>query len=227
MGKKNKDILHVLIIIVATVLAMIILTSIPGYLRPVDAGDITFDMTRFIIIFLIFDLIMIGIPAGIHYLYVKDYSKMKGTWFFALFGGITGAFFGEIIWGSSAFLIIPYILLMAIYAQFYKKFVWYKVVLTTYLGGMLVENALNRSPIQVPTLMWIAFFTYPYFVTKIWENRKKVSFGSIAKRFKFAIAFSVLLGALSFAWGMPQILIFGLGLPFVISLVYKLIKKKR
>ena len=76
--------------------------------------------------------------------------------------------------GGNFVMIIPYTILMFIYAQLYKRFPWWKVASTSHLAGIVVENVINRSPIQIPTLMWIAFFTYLYFATKIWENRKKI-----------------------------------------------------
>jgi hypothetical protein len=111
-----------------------------------------------------------------------------------LFGGITGALLGE---GGNPVMIIPYTILMLIYAQLYKRFAWWKVASTSYLGGVIVENLMNRSPIQLPTLVWIAFFTYPYFYTKIWENRKKVPIMSILKDLRLAIATSPVLMALA------------------------------
>ena len=72
-------------------------------------------------------------------------------------------------------LIIPYTILMVIYAHLYKRFAWWKVASTTYLAGMAIENGLNRAPIQAPTLMWVGFFVAPYFVAKIAENRRMIA----------------------------------------------------
>tara|TARA_Y100000310_G_scaffold33377_1_gene31570 strand:+ start:1347 stop:1799 length:453 start_codon:yes stop_codon:yes gene_type:complete len=141
---------------------------------------------------------------------------------------VIGVVFGE---AGNPVMLIPYAILMFIYAQFYKRFSWWKVALTSYLGGIIVENVINRSPIQIPTLMWIAFFTYPYFLTKIWENRHKVSLFGILKDFKFSFVFSVVLGLLSWYISKdnvsPPLIVLGLTLPFVVSVVWKFFKKRK
>lgn len=149
----NKNLIYVLGIILITALTILIVSSVPGYLREQQEDSVGLQL-RFIIVFLIIDIILIGIPAGIHGIYVKDYSKLRNIWFFAVFGGITGALMGE----KSFVMIIPYTILMLIYAFLYRKFPWWKVVLTSYLAGVLIENVMNRSPIQSPTLLWISFF---------------------------------------------------------------------
>lgn len=226
MKEKQKNILTAIIIILITALVIYILPLIPGFLK--DKPDIIgFDQISLVLTFLLFNLIFIGIPAWFHWNYVHDYSKIKNVWFFALFGGITGALLGE---GGNVVMILPYTVLMFIYAFFYKKFTWWKVALTSYLGGIIIENVINQSPIQAPTLVWIAFFIYPYFITKIWENRKKLSFMPIIKDFKYVITSSIVLAGLATYFSRnnisPPLIIFGITLPFLIKIVYSLFKRK-
>lgn len=129
----------------------------------------------------------------------------------------------------SFIMIIPYTILMLVYALFYKKFTWWKVALTTYLAGILLENAMNRSPIQAPTLLWVAFFTYPYFFTKIFENRRKINWLKVLKDFKWTIISSLILISLSMLVSRntsPPLIIFGAALPFLVHALYWLYKKK-
>ncbi len=228
MKETNKNVLYISVILSLTIFVSYGLTLIPNYLRQAQQDTITFDQTSFIIVFLLFNLIFIGIPALIHWLYVKDYSPIRNIWFFVFFGGITGAMLGE---GRNIVMIIPYSIIMLVYVQFYKRFTWWKVALTTYLGGILIENAMNRSPIQIPTLTWIAFLTYPYFVTKIWENRNKISIWRITKNFKWSFLFSIILGIFAFYFSRnnisPPLIILGITLPFIISVIYKVTKKLR
>ncbi len=216
-----------LVIIVAiTALVIFALSSIPNYLKPMDENAITFSQPQFVFVFLIFNFISIGIFASFHWLYVKDYSKIKSIWFFSLFGGITGALLGEF---GNLLMIIPYTILMFIYAQFYKRFLWWKVASTTYLAGILIENIMNRAPMQITTLMWVAFFIYPYFAAKIFENREKINAIEILGDFKFSFVFSIVLGALAFYFTRenisPPLIFLGITLPFVISLIYKITKR--
>lgn len=230
MNKLHKNLLTAFIIISITALTLYLLPLIPNYLRPIEPDDILWNQIPLVITFIIINIILIGIPAGIHWLYVKDYTPIKNIWFFAIFGGIIGALLGEIVvHGASLFMIIPYTILLLIYALFYRKFTWWKVILTTYLGGILVENIMNRSPIQVPTLLWVAFFTYPYFITKIWENRNEIRLIQILKDFKWALVFSVLLVILSVYISKrisPPLILLGATLPFIIGIIYKIFKKK-
>ena len=226
MKEVNKNILTISIITILTILTIILLPLIPGYLEEPTPDKMVGFQPVFILVFLLFNLIFIGIPAWFHYVYVKDYSTIKNIWFFALFGGITGAMLGE---GGNVVMIIPYTILMLIYAFFYKKFTWWKVALTTYFAGMVVENVINRSPIQIPTLMWIAFFTYPYFWTKIVENRKKLSFQTIWNDFKWVFLSSGILSSLAVFVSKdnisPPLIILGAALPFIIIIIYRLIRK--
>jgi len=167
---KSNNLIYVLIIIAINALIIIILLTMPDYLRKPSSDYIPLH-PNFILVFLIIDIILIGIPAGFHKIYINDYTPIKSLWFFAVFGGITGGLIGE----RSFIMIIPYAILMLIYAFLYKKFTWWKVAITTYLAAILIENVMNRSPIQIPTLLWIAFFIHPYFITKIWENKNQIN----------------------------------------------------
>ena len=224
---KIKSVLFISLIFIIAIILLIILPLIPNYLREPNLNN-ALGFWPSLVVFLLFNFISIGIPAAIHWIYVKDYSKIKNIWFFALFGGITGALLGEF---GNVIMIIPYTILMLIYAFFYRKFVWWKVASTTYLAGIIIENVMNRSPLQVTTLMWISFFAYPYFVTKIWENRKKVSVISILKDFKWSFAFSVILIILAVYFSRnnisPPLIILGATLPFIVSIIYKIYKRKK
>lgn len=227
MNQKTKNILTIAVIVLATALVMFVLSQISGYAKPPSDSSLPLTL-KWIVVFLIADLFLIGIVAGVHKLYSGDYGKIKGVWFFALFGGITGAMLGE---GGNFVMIIPYTILMLIFALFYKKFTWWKVALTSFLGGIIVENVINRSPLQAPTLLWIAFFVYPYFVTKLWENRGKVSLWAIVKDFRWAFVFAVVLGALAYFVSKtnvsPPLIFLGITLPFVVAIVWKLVRRKK
>lgn len=141
MKEANKNLLFIFMIIALTIIIPIALNSIPGYLR--EPNETHIPMQNYLmIVFIVAIVFLIGLPAGFHKLYVEDYTPIKSIWFFAIFGGIVGGLLGE---HGQAIMILPYTLLMLIYALFYKKFVWWKVALTTYLGGMLIENAMNHS----------------------------------------------------------------------------------
>ncbi|MBI5797671.1 hypothetical protein HZA98_02075 [Candidatus Woesearchaeota archaeon] len=229
MEKTNENILTIAVIIAVTILTIYILSSIPGYLRLPESNDIIGFQLIFILIFLMFNAITIGISAWIHRTYVNDYGKIKNVWFFALFGGITAAILGEVLLTMnpvSFLMIIPYTLLMFIYAQFYKRCTWWKVALTAYFGGIVIENGINRAPIQMTTLIWIGFFIYPYFVTKIYENRKKTSFLAIIKDLKGTIVSSVLLTALVlYIISGGPLAVFAAALPFLVTILFRHFKK--
>lgn len=226
MNEKTKNILTVVLIILVTALVVFVVMNIPGYAKPPSERSLPVTL-KWVVVFLVVDLILIGIPAGIHRLYVGDYSLIRSVWFFAIFGGVAGAMLGE---QGRIVMIIPYTILMLIYAFFYKKFTWWKVALTAYLAGVIIENVINRSPIQSPTSIWIAFFIYPYFVTKIWEHRKELSLWKILKDFKWAFVFVVVLLALGYfiTHGnmSPPLILLGITLPFVVSLIWKLLKRR-
>jgi hypothetical protein len=219
MEDKTKNILTVSTTIIITFLSAYILSLIPNYLRSPNSDAVS--GLKFIIIFIIVDLILIGISFYLHKVYSKDYSKINNIWFFALFGGITGALLGE---AGSVVMIIPYTILMLIYAFLYKKFTWWKVSLTSYLAGILIENGMNRAPLQSPTLLWIAFFTYPYFITKLFENRKEINFLDIIKDFKYAIISAPILMILAYLITRsnvsPPLIFLGAVLPFIIKILF-------
>src|SRR3989338_3089158 len=136
MKQTHKNLLYILIIAIITIFFIIMLPKIPNFSKPPQENNLPLA-AKWIIVFLIADLFLIGIPAGIHKIYSKDYSKIKSIWFFALFGGITGAIIGEVLPSMNPknfIMIIPYTILMMIYAGFYKKFIWWKVALTTYFA---------------------------------------------------------------------------------------------
>lgn len=222
MKKRNKNILTVITILALTAIVMLIFQLIPGYAQPVNE----FIQPKFWIVFIIVNLILIGIPAWIHRTYINDYSGIKKIWFFALFGGITGGLLGE----RSFIMIIPYIILMLLYAFLYKKFVWWKIALTSYLAGILLENGLNHAPIQSTTLIWVAFFIYPYFITKIWENRKKLRILWILNDLKYTLISSILLAILALLISRnnlsPPLIIFGFALPFFITIAWRFLRRK-
>lgn len=236
MTSKQRNILTIAVIFLVTALTIYILILIPGYLRPVGPDNVGVQL-KFIIVFIIAVITFIGIPAWFHRRYVNDYSKIKGVWFFALFGAITGAILGEVLVNMNYYkliMILPYTILMLIYAFFYKRYAWWKVALTTYWGGVIVENAINRAPIQASTIIWVAFFIYPYFATKIWENRKRLFFIQIIKDLKFTLLFLIILVLLAVYIGVatsgrlsPPLIVLGAALPFFVKIVYDFFKKKK
>ena len=72
---EKRDGLHAFIIVAITAIIWFVLPLIPNFLK-VKETDIV--GLKFIIVFLVMDLIFIGIPAWIHWAYVKDYSKIFG-----------------------------------------------------------------------------------------------------------------------------------------------------
>ena len=219
----------VLIIILLTFLMIIFVSQIP-YLFPkfqklASENNLPFE-PKWIIIFLIADLILIGVAAGLHKIYSNDYSKIKSVWFFSLFGGVIGALIGE---QGNIVMILPYAIIMLIYAFLYKKFSWWKVTLTTYLFGIILENIVNRSPLQSPTLLWISLLTYPYFITKIWDNKNKLSLLNIIKDLKYTLIFSIVLTTAAFFLTRdnlsPPLLFISVLLPFVVKIIYKIFKR--
>lgn len=225
MKRTQKNILYIIGIIIITIAVMIILSLIPGYLREPTSEHIPMQ-SHLMIVFIVAIIFLIGIPAGLHKLYVKDYSTIKSWIFFAIFGGITGGLLGE----RSFIMILPYTLLMLIYAFFYKKFTWWKVALTTYLAGILIENAMNHSPLQAPTILWIAFFVYPYFVTKIWEHKKDINWWQIIRDMKYIPIYILILLALTLFIVKSIPWVFAI-LAVVISLsgfiIYRIIKERK
>jgi hypothetical protein len=178
-----------------SVVTVALIAGLPatGYLRDVREDDITGWQPVFLALFLLFDVIWIGVPYWVHHATIGAYGPIRSVWFFAVWGGVTGAFFGEIALGASPALILPYTILMTGYGFLYRRFTWWKVALTSYAGGMLVENVLNRSPIQLPTVLWIGFFVAPYFVTRLYDNRANVPIRRIVWDLRRAIGISIAL----------------------------------
>lgn len=179
--------------VVVVTIALLYLLPLTGRLREPEADDIVGFQPLLIFVFLLFDVLLIGIPAWVHRMFTRDYGRLKNFWFFIVWGGVTGALLGEVALGASPVLIIPYTILMSFYAFLYRKLPWWLVASTSYLGGMLVENVMNGSPIQIPTLMWVGFFVSPYFVTKIVENRHEVPLRRIVLNLRYPILASFLL----------------------------------
>ena len=75
---------------------------------------------KFIWIFLLADIIFISLPTLFHYLYVNDYQKISSLWFFTFSGAIIGILLGE---QMNFIMLMPYLILMFIYALFYKYFI--------------------------------------------------------------------------------------------------------
>jgi len=224
MNRSQKNSAYVVSVIIITTAVLFILISIPNYLRD-PAEDTIVLQPKFIIIFLVADILLIGVLAAFHYLYVKDYSPIKSLWAFAIFGGLLGGLLGE----RNFLMIIPYTILMLIYAVFYKRFTWWKVAITSLLGGILIENLMNRAPIQAPTLLWIAFFTYPFFFAKIWENRHSIKPLEILKDQRYVFLAAIILLALTkfIVKSIPVVFaILAIILPFLALFIYRLIKKK-
>jgi hypothetical protein len=225
MKEANKNLLYIASILAITILTIIILISIPNYLRQPNENHIPIT-SYFFFIFILIDIILIGILAGLHWLYVKDYTPIKSIWFFIIFGTIFGVLLGE---AANPVMLIPYAAFMLVFAFLYKKFPWWKVAITTYLAGTLIENAMNRSPIQAPTLLWIAFFTYPYFAAKIWENRKKLHLIEIIKDLKYVFLWTAILLALTkfIVKSIPAAFIpLTIAIAFFAVLIKRIIKKK-
>ncbi len=156
--KRTQDILTFVIIVSAAFILMLILNSIPGFLKqPTDQTlRFTIPLTA---VFIIANVILIGVPYWIHKRYCADYGPIKSYWFFAVFGALIGVLVGE----KGNYIFIPgYAALMFIYSLLYRRFTWWKVASASLFAGVLIENVMLRAPIQATTLIWIALFTYPY-----------------------------------------------------------------
>jgi|GEM_PF-6206841 len=219
------EIAYAIFIIALIVSLMLFLPLIPGFLDEPTEDKLLGWQWNYIFAFILFNVIYIGIPFLIHRVFVKDYTKMKNIIFFMLFGTILAVLFGE---GGNPVMLIPYGFFMAMYAYLYNKFTWWKVAITTYIAGIVAENIMNRSPIQIPTLMWIGLFTMPYFLTKIFENRRSISPVKIFWNLKWTFLASIILGMA--AWFVsqnnvsPPLIILGAALPFFIYGIIGFIK---
>ena len=219
-------------VVTATVAALVILPLIPGYLHDSAGKDNFLPITpMYVAIFGVFSTLMIGIMASVHRLISGEYGRIqrrRSLWFFIPFATVFGVVLGE---AANPVMLIPYGAFMTLYGFLYRRFDWRVVALSAYLGGMLVENAMNRSPLQAPTLMWVSFFIVPYFATRAWEDRRRVGYRKII-RATAPLAITSL--ALAFAaWqaskatsdtgdGSPPLVVMAGWLPFMFVLPYLL-----
>ena len=222
MSGNNKEIfVYFALTIAITILIMMTFSFIPGYFKEKKQEVITGYLAGDILIFLIADFIFIIIFSWLHNICVRDYSEIKSILFFSFFGSIFGVIIGE---GANPIMIIPYFLIMLIYSFLYKHFLWWKVAITSYPAGILIENVLNRSPLQATTLIWAAILICPYFATKIWDNRGKINFIKIFNRLKIVFLLSLLLGLMALYFTRnnisPPLIILGLSIPFLLKIFY-------
>ncbi len=225
MNKTQKNIIYIIIIIFLTIAILFILSQMPNFSKQPQEQNLPLTL-KFIWIFLLADIIFISLPTLFHYLYVNDYQKISSLWFFTFSGAIIGILLGE---QMNFIMLMPYLILMFIYALFYKYFIWWKVALSSYLAGIIIENIINRSPLQSPTLIWIGFFTFPFFLTKIWENRNKLSFKKIFRDFWLTIIITLILTGLAIYFSSinpsPPLILLALTIPLLLALIYKVLKK--
>ncbi len=232
----NRISVQVAVVVAATIAALILLPLIPGYLEdasyrasyrddflPITPGNVA--------IFGVFSAVMIGLFAGVHRLISGEYGRIqrrRSLWFFIPFATVFGVVLGE---AANPVMLIPYGAFMTAYGFLYRRFDWRVVAISSYLGGMLIENAMNRSPMQAPTLMWVAFFVVPYFATRAWEDRHRVGYQQLLRAVIPLVAASV---ALAFAaWqgskatsdtgeGSPPLVVTAAALPFILVVPYLL-----
>ncbi|MEE8362944.1 MAG: hypothetical protein V3S18_02615 [Dehalococcoidia bacterium] len=220
------------LILLATAAVMAVLPAIPGYLKdashredflPLTAGNIA--------IFVAFSALLIGVFAGVHRLFSGEYGRLRGKrslLFFVPLGTMVGVVLGE---GANPVMLLPYGVLMTVYGLLYRRFDPRLVALSGYLAGVLIENAMNRSPLQAPTLMWAAFFIVPYFATRTWEDRRRIEARRLIRTVGPLAAASPLLAVL--AWwasvatsdaggGSPPLVFLAALLPFVLGIPYLL-----
>ncbi|MFH1327751.1 MAG: hypothetical protein ABIH76_02715, partial [Candidatus Bathyarchaeota archaeon] len=155
------------------------------------------------------------------------YGKIKNIWFFVIFGAIYGILVGE----AGALGALPgYIIIILIYALAYRKITWWKVALTAFIAGILIENIVNRAQIQAPTLMWAAILIPPYFYTKIFENRRKISVVSILGKLRWTFVASVVLAILAAVITRnnisPPLIIFFFATPSLFTFLLKTFRRK-
>ena len=157
----------------------------------------------------------------------KISTRVKMWLFFLVFGTVTGVLLGE---AGNPIMLIPYGIIMAVYTYGYTKFSWWKVALASYLSGILAENIGNRAPIQIPTLMWVAFTVYPFFITKSLENIRRINFRRVLKDAKWVFIIALLIEGilLALTWRnlSPPLLILAPAIPFVLYIPISLIKLK-
>ena len=220
------------VVVTATIAAIVLLPLIPDYLEDPSLRDNFLPITPgYVAIFGVFSAVMIGLFAGIHRLISGEYGRIqrrRSLWFFIPFATVFGVVLGE---AANPVMLIPYGAFMTAYGFLYRRFDWRVVAISAYLGGMLIENAMNRSPLQAPTLMWVAFFIVPYFATRAWEDRHRVGYRKLARAVVPLVAASV---ALAFAaWqggkaasdtgeGSPPLVVFAAALPFILVVPYLL-----
>src|SRR3989344_6513923 len=123
MKYKAKNLIYVLIILILTLTFLLAIPQIPNYSKSFAEDSLPLNM-KWISVFLIANLLIIGLASGIHNIYSGDYSRIKNIWFFIIFGAVTGILLGE---QGNLIMLFPYTIIMLIYSLLYKKFTWWKV----------------------------------------------------------------------------------------------------
>lgn len=220
------------VVAAATIAALVLLPLIPGYLKDPSLRDNFLPITPAnVAIFGVFSAVMIALFAGVHRLISGEYGRIqrrRSLWFFIPFATVFGVVLGE---AANPVMLIPYGAFMTAYGFLYRRFDWRVVAISAYLGGMLIENAMNRSPMQAPTLMWVAFFIVPYFATRAWEDRHRVGYRQLIRAIAPLVVASVVMAFA--AWqggkatsdtgeGSPPLVVAGALLPFILVVPYLL-----
>lgn len=220
---------RLVVVAAATVALFVLLPLMPGYLKDPSHRDDFLPITPTnVAIFGVFSASMIGVFFGIHRLVSGEYGRIRSLRFFIPFATVFGVVLGE---AANPVMLIPYGAFMTAYGFLYRRYDWRVVAASSYLGGMLVENAMNRSEMQAPTLMWVAFFIVPYLATRAWEDRHRVGY---RKLLRAVLPLAVASATLAFAaWqgskatsdtgeGSPPLVVLASALPFILVVPYLL-----
>lgn len=179
----------------------LLITFVPLFLLPIEGftktpGDDHIPITlQYLLIFGLFNVVAVGLPAWINTVYIKDFTRTKSMIFFTIFGTILSVLLGE---AGNPVMLIPYGIVTAIYAYSYKHFEWWKVAALALFSGVFMENIANRSPLQTPTIMWFAFMIYPYFWTKIVENFRLIPWKQMFRDLKGFFIWTAVLEVAAF-----------------------------
>ncbi len=135
----------------------------------------------------------------IHKKLCADYSPIRDKKFHVLFGTLFSVFFGEFVPAGFALggyligMFFAYGVFNSVYAYAYSRFDWRKVLASTLVAGVLVENGMMSAPLQGSTLTWVFLLGVPFFATKIWENRLSENGSGLKTSFSMKKLFSAAL----------------------------------
>ena len=75
--------------------------------------------------------------------------------------------------------------------------------------------------------MWVAFFIYPYFYTKIWENRKEMPISKIVWDMKWPLIVAVIFIGLTILYMGGPLVLLAPAVPLLFVIPYRYFKKRK